>query len=72
MQTHTDNFSRAKFLSCCLSNYNKRVGLKQFTLYKTLVHKLHRHDRDTPLLGHAALVGVLCLLDIVHNQVSGL
>ena len=72
MQSLTYNLSRAKLLSSCFSDHNELVGLQQLALNKTLAHKLHRDHRDPPFLSHTTLVGVLCLLHIVHNQVSRL
>ena len=69
---HTNNLPSAELLGSSFSHHNELVCLQQFLGFDTLIHKLHADHRDTPLLGHPALVRILCLFSIVYHQVGTL
>lgn len=68
----TDNLPAAELLSGSLPHHDVGVRLQQPPRLQAAVQEVQGHHGDAPLLSHAALVGVLRLLRIVHYQVGRL
>ena len=68
----TDDPPTAELLSGSLPHHDVGVWLQQLPRLQAAVQEVQGHHGEAPLLGHAALVGVLRLLCIVHYQVGSL